>query len=101
MLPAVAAILTGTALAGCNLQIGGGNIDQKQVCEVSSVDLETTNAACTPGQKVAFMPSRFGNEQLPVVFAAVNCDHRYEIAMTKGGVSCIFHPIDGASNQNE
>jgi hypothetical protein len=38
------------------------------------------------------VPASFGNEQLPVLFAAVNCDMRYAIALTKGGVACIYEP---------
>ena len=52
-----------------------------------------TAASCRTGQKVVFLPKSFGNEQLPVIFAAVNCDHRFSIALTNGGVSCIYSPL--------
>jgi hypothetical protein len=42
---------------------------------------------------VAFLPDRWGNEQLPVIFAAVNCDLRYSVALTEGAVTCIYAPI--------
>ena len=69
------------------------NIDQQQLCEVKNWQKDATALACKAGQKVLFMPASFGNEQLPVLFAAVNCDHRFSIALTKGGVSCIYTPL--------
>lgn len=67
-------------------------IDQAYLCEVSSWQAQDVSAACKPGQKVVFLPSSFGNEQLPIIFAALNCDLRYTVALTKGGVSCIYTP---------
>ena len=60
---------------------------QAELCVTSEVRLES---GCKPGQRVVFMPERFGNEQLPVMFASMNCDLRYAVAMTNGGVTCIF-----------
>ncbi|RVT51311.1 hypothetical protein [Rubrivivax albus] len=60
---------------------------QTEICATQEVRVET---GCKPGQRVVFMPSRFGNEQLPVMFASMNCDLRYAVAMTNGGVTCIF-----------
>lgn len=68
-------------------------IEQQQLCEVSHWQKDATALACKPGQKVLFLPESFGNEQLPVLFAAVNCDHRFSIALTKGAVSCIYFPL--------
>ena len=78
-------------LSGCNQQSIA--IDQENLCEVKGWQKDVTAAACKAGQKVVFLPSSFGNEQLPVIFAAVNCDHRFSIALTAGGVSCIYSPI--------
>jgi hypothetical protein len=60
---------------------------QDQICVTSEVRVESD---CRPGQRVVFMPGRWGNEQLPVMFAAMNCDLRYTVAMTQGGVTCVF-----------
>lgn len=68
-------------------------IGQGELCVVSDFGFDTVNAACKPGQKVAFLPATYGNEQLPVMFAAVNCDLRYQVALTKGAVTCIYGPI--------
>ena len=68
-------------------------VDQKNLCEVNDWQHDVTSAACHPGQKIVFLPSSFGNEQLPIIFAAVNCDLRYTVALTNGGVTCIFAPI--------
>jgi hypothetical protein len=68
-------------------------IDQEQLCEVNEWQKDVTAASCKPGQKVVFLPNSFGNEQLPIIFSAVNCDHRFSIALTNGGVSCIYAPL--------
>ena len=86
------------ALAACKdpaVQIEQAEIqiDQQQLCEVQNWQKDATALVCKPGQKVLFVPATFGNEQLPVLFAAVNCDHRFSIALTKGGVSCIYTPL--------
>ena len=73
-------------------------IDQSKVCEVTDWHHDVVKTACTPGQKVVFLPNSWGNEQLPVIFAAVNCDLRFNVAMTVGGVTCVFAPISGDTN---
>lgn len=92
---------------GCTLALAGctnaddritrspepSSLDQSSVCEVKDWGLNTTTEACTPGQKVVFLPDRWGNEQLPVIFAAVNCDLRYSVVLTEGAVTCIYAPI--------
>ncbi len=40
-----------------------------------------------------FTPS-FGNQQLLVIFAAVNCHLRYSVALTTGAVTCIYGAIN-------
>lgn len=87
-------------LAGCDLQstheAGKSSppaIDQERICEVSAWQRDVVANDCMPGQKVVFLPRTFGNEQLPILFAAVNCDLRYQIALTTGAVTCIYHPI--------
>ncbi|WP_114239273.1 hypothetical protein [Dyella sp. C9] len=67
-----------------------GTLNQAAICEVRQWQHDVVAAACKPGQKVAFLPETFGNEQLPVLFAAVNCDLRYTVALTTGGVTCIY-----------
>ena len=86
------------ALSGCNQQ--SVSIDQENLCEVRGWQKDVTAASCKPGQKVVFLPSSFGNEQLPVIFAAVNCDHRFSIALTKGGVSCIYAPLKAEQQES-
>jgi hypothetical protein len=63
-------------------------IDQTNICEVK--DLNSPPSLCARGQKVAFLPNRWGNEQYPIVFAAMYCDLRYSVALTNGGVACIY-----------
>ena len=84
-------------LSGCNQNAfettTGPKIDQDNICQVKDWSLDATMEVCKPGQKVVFLPASFGNEQLPIMFAAVNCDLRYNVALTTGAVTCIYNPI--------
>ena len=68
-------------------------IDQANLCEVSAWRYDDVAKLCKPGQKVVYLPESFGNEQLPIIFAAVNCDLTHTVALTKGAVTCIYSPI--------
>lgn len=68
-------------------------INQESLCQVDSWQHDAVASLCSEGQKVVFLPNSFGNEQLPIIFSAVNCDLRYTVALTKGGVTCIYKPI--------
>ena len=68
-------------------------LNQGEYCETNEL---AAPAHCKPGQRVVFLPSRFGNEQLPVLFAAANCDLRYTVVLTNGGVTCIYHKVTAA-----
>lgn len=69
------------------------SINQKNLCEVTQWQHDVVAKKCNPGQKVVFLPDRWGNDQLPILFAAVNCDLKYSVAMNSGGVTCIYNPI--------
>lgn len=66
------------------------SLDQTHICEVNGWQKDLTEAKCRAGQKVVFLPDRWGNAQLPILFAAVNCDLRYAVALTNGAVTCIY-----------
>lgn len=101
--------MTGRASAAALSACGGGHanadpvpghiaaaavdIFQDSVCEVRSWRVADS---CTPGGKIVFLPESFGNEQLPVLFAALNCDLHYQVVSTKGAVTCIFLPVKPA-----
>ena len=72
-------------------------VDQSNLCAVDTYQYETIVNQCKVGQKIAFLPNSFGNEQLPILFAAANCDLRYNLALTNGGVICIYGPITPAT----
>lgn len=90
----IAAVAATLALTGACSKIehapGGAEpaLVQDKVCEVRGWQSDVT-AECKPGQKIVFLPNSWGNEQLPILFAAVNCDMRYTVAMNNGGVVCI------------
>lgn len=66
--------------------------DPNRLCKVNFWMAELVAFACEPGQKVAFLPDRWGNDQLPLLFIAGNCDLRHPVAYNNGGVVCIYHP---------
>ncbi len=82
---------SGFLISGCNQS--QPEINQHDLCVVKEWEKDVTAAECKPGQKVVFLPGSWGNAQLPIMFAAVNCDHRFSIALTNGGVSCIYIPL--------
>ncbi|MEX1669693.1 hypothetical protein AB4876_12305 [Zhongshania guokunii] len=86
-------------LSACNQKFI--SVDQNDLCEVSGWQKDVTASSCKEGQKIVFLPNSFGNEQLPVIFAAVNCDHRFSIALTNGGVSCIYMPLKADAVKKE
>lgn len=77
------------------------DINQTEVCEVSGWQRDSTAEVCKQGQKVVFLPGSWGNEQLPILFAAVNCDLRYTVALTNGGVACIYSPVKPVEKKQE
>lgn len=87
---ALLALVSLGLISGCS---NSEKVDQENLCEVSGWRRDAVANLCKPGQKVVFLPSSFGNEQLPIIFAAINCDHQNSIALTTGGVSCIYRPI--------
>lgn len=87
-------------ITGCN-QSSDQKIDQENLCQVNSWELDVVSKTCKPGQKVVYLPASFGNEQLPIIFAAVNCDLRFNVALTRGAVTCIFQPIKPSTPQQE
>ncbi len=98
----IAAVIAATVLGACSKPpespvASAPDMDQAKLCQVSSWHLADQN--CKPGQKIAFLPESWGNEQLPVMFAALNCDLRYQVVSTKGAVACIFKPIKRAAEE--
>lgn len=88
MTAAVLSMLCGcTAPSSATATAASADLHQDEFCETNEI---STPANCKPGQRVVFLPDRFGNEQLPVLFAAANCDLRYSVVLTNGGVTCIF-----------
>jgi len=71
-----------------------GEIDQATVCKSTSWKAADNVQTCKTGQKIAFLPNSFGNEQLPIMFVGLNCDLRYSVSLTTGGVVCVFNPVE-------
>lgn len=63
----------------------------RRLCPVD--DFAQPNKKCKAGDQLLFAPTRWGNEQYPVLFAATYCDHDKSIALTNGAVSCVYHGL--------
>lgn len=91
-----------TAIVGLSACTGTApNINQTTACSVTGYHSKDNINICTEGQKVSYMPERWGNEQLPILFAALNCDHRFQIIHNKSGVSCIFKPVTAVEDTSD
>jgi hypothetical protein len=99
-LAAVSAISFSACNQGSFIESASSAINQAKLCEVGVWQHDEVAKECKPGQKIVFLPSSWGNDQLPVVFAAVNCDLRYNVVSTNGGVTCIYGPITPAGNHS-
>ena len=85
-------ISEGSAAAGTELKEIKGHLDGDKAgaegshtCLVFAADAVSS---CKPGQKVVFMPLRWGNDQLPI-FVSQYCDLNYTVVWNNGGVTCI------------
>jgi hypothetical protein len=76
------------------LSASASDIDQNTVCTTDSWKVVDNAGKCKEGQKIAFLPNSFGNEQLPIMFIGLNCDLRFNVSLTKGGAVCIFKPVE-------
>lgn len=74
------------------LQVHAFGIDQDTLCTAVSWKVADNESKCKEGNKIAFLPNSFGNEQLPIMFVALNCDLNHTVSLTKGGAVCIFKP---------
>ena len=93
----IVAVIATTALGACSKLPESPlaailDIDQAKLCQVNSWHL--ADQTCKLGQKIVFLPESWGNEQLPILFTALNCDLRFQVVATKGAVACIFKPIE-------
>ncbi|RBP78597.1 hypothetical protein EBI01_17825 [Marinomonas rhizomae] len=76
------------------LQVLAIDINQATLCTTTSWKAADNSAKCKEKNKIAFLPTSFGNEQLPIMFIALNCDLRFNVSLTNGGAVCIFKPAE-------
>ena len=63
----------------------GKTIPTYNSCVVSEFD----SSHGAPGDLLIYLPMQWGNDQLPIIFAARNCDLANNVVYDKGGVTCI------------
>lgn len=66
----------------------------EQLC---AVDQNFDVSHCQNGNRFFFQPSRFGNEQLPIMVIATFCDIHQPVYFNNGGVVCIFKDEESSS----
>lgn len=59
---------------------------QARICFVNDFDTQ----GCQKGDDLLYMPERWGNEQLPIEFAAKKCDFSKSVLWNNGGVACVY-----------
>jgi hypothetical protein len=99
-------LLACAALAACQAspkaESGTQSIGERPtLCVVSDWRQDAVASACKPEQPVAFLPNTFGNEQLPIMFSALNCDLEKQIVQTTGGVACTYRPVKVVSTEEK
>jgi hypothetical protein len=89
---AAAALLTacggGEKSASVAAAAAKAGFNQASVCEFSN--WRDGVSACKDGQLALFLPNSWGNERLPLLAAAMNCDWNYQVVQNVGGVVCVF-----------
>ncbi len=60
------------------------------LCQIH--DLEKAHDLCMVGDTVIFTPPQFGNEQYPLIAAALLCKMDNTVVHTNGGVVCTLSP---------
>jgi hypothetical protein len=90
-------LMTGAILlSGCNSDAKTAAVPKADktpivngpLCEIN--DLNQGWDTCKEGQTLAFLPSTWGNEQLPIIATALYCDFHHPIVQNNGGVVCIY-----------
>lgn len=61
---------------------------KNHICLVEN--LNDAQYICEDGDVMLYRPTRWGNEQLPVVASAFSCNFNFPIVTSNGGVSCVF-----------
>lgn len=84
--------LTALALSGCS----SSRIDQDSICDIrpdageQAQSLKEQFRKCSAGDIISLQPTRWGNEQMPLVFASAVCDFNFPIVYNPSGVTCVF-----------
>ena len=60
----------------------------QDICHITSIS--DAFKKCEDGDTVMFLPSIYGNDQLPLTAAAAFCDFSKPVIWNTGGVSCVF-----------
>lgn len=63
---------------------------------VCKIDQNFDISSCETGQRLFFSPSRFGNEQLPLIVISYFCDISQPVHFNNGGVVCIYRKTQSA-----
>ncbi|MGB9767021.1 MAG: hypothetical protein ACPLXN_06065 [Sulfurihydrogenibium sp.] len=80
------ALALALSVYGCQ-EAESNKVNNSELCVVNDVDIIPN---CKEGNLIAFLPNSWGNEQLPLYFAAIHCDFNHQIIYNNGGVVCVY-----------
>jgi len=60
--------------------------DKPELCVIENKDVDISH--CEDGQLLVFLPNSWGNDQLPIIVAALYCNFDYSVVYNNGGVVC-------------
>jgi hypothetical protein len=60
--------------------------DKSALCVIENKDEDVSR--CKDGQLLVFLPNSWGNDQLPIIVAALYCNFDYSVVYNNGGVVC-------------
>lgn len=73
-------------LTSCLESVKNQGEDKSELCLIENKDDDVSR--CEDGQLLVFLPNSWGNDQLPIIVAALFCNFDYSVVYNNGGVVC-------------
>lgn len=73
---------------GCDFASSSKERNFNSLCTVYNI--KEIEKVCKDGDILSFMPSIYGNDQLPIIVSSLYCNFNYPIVWNVGGVSYVY-----------
>lgn len=80
------AVCSSLILTSCLESVKNQGEDKSALCVIENKDDDVSR--CEDGQLLVFLPNSWGNDQLPIIVAALFCNFDYSVVYNNGGVVC-------------